>query len=161
MARTVIGISPWAVIKIIGMGTLAMANSRWKSRPLIPGNLMSRTRQLGTSGRLLRRNSCADSNSSTCSPTDPIRRLIARRTEGSSSTTKTIGFASVIKCLSTLRGHSKFEECTIGHCYGPQTPAVGFDNGAADRQTHPNALGLCRREWLEDVVDLPRINSWS
>src|SRR5207245_11224205 len=54
-------------------------------------SLMSNTRQLGASGHSLRRNSCAEPNSSTCNPTDSTRRCMARRTEGSSSTTNTTG----------------------------------------------------------------------
>src|SRR5436190_1362166 len=69
--------------------------SLWKLKlthyPLMPGSLISSTRELGASGRLLRRNSCAEANSSTCNPTDSTRRCMARRTEGSSSTTKTTG----------------------------------------------------------------------
>ena len=80
----------------MGISFLAWTSSRWKSSPLIPGNLMSRTRQLATSGRLLFINSVADPNSSTCKPTDSTRRLMARRTEGSSSTTKTMEAGSPI-----------------------------------------------------------------
>src|SRR6266849_5542952 len=121
---------------------------------------MSSTRQLGASGRSLRRNSCADPNNSTCNPTDPIRRLIARRTEGSSSMTKTMGSASAIKYFQSWVGTVN-SKSTVGLCYGPQTSTVGFDNGAADRQSHPDALGLGCKKWFEDTVGLPRINSWS
>src|ERR1700680_4396188 len=81
----------------MGISFLAWTSSRWKSSPLIPGNRMSRTRQqLATSGRLPFINSVADPNSSTCKPTDSTRCLMARRTEGSSSTTKTMEDGSVI-----------------------------------------------------------------
>src|ERR1700722_15405383 len=45
--------SPCPVIKMIGVRISASANSAWKSRPPIPGTLISRTRQLATSGRHL------------------------------------------------------------------------------------------------------------
>ena len=51
MARTVIGISPWPVMKTIGMSILALASSDWKSSPLNPGNRTSSTRQVGASGQ--------------------------------------------------------------------------------------------------------------
>src|ERR1700760_1496863 len=69
----------------------ALASSVWKSRPLNPGNLMSRTRQLATSGSLLCSISDAEPNTSTFNPTDSKRLLSALRTDASSSTTKTIG----------------------------------------------------------------------
>src|SRR5216683_2715549 len=50
-AREVMGTSPWAVMKIIGMNTPAFSSASWNSRPLTPGSRTSSTRQLGTSGR--------------------------------------------------------------------------------------------------------------
>src|SRR5580704_3986386 len=77
MALTVIGMSPWPVMKMIGTRISALANSVWKSRPLKPGSLTSSTRQHGTSASLLRRNSAAEANTSACNPTDWNRRRIA------------------------------------------------------------------------------------
>src|ERR1700731_1427078 len=63
----------------------------WKPGRFNPGNLMSRTRQLATSGSLLCSISDAEPNTSTFNPTDSKRLLSALRTDASSSTTKTIG----------------------------------------------------------------------
>src|SRR5207253_3785932 len=60
------GISPCPVIKIIGMRTPLCDSLCWRFRPLIPGNRTSRTRQLGTSGRLVPRNSAAGQNHFVC-----------------------------------------------------------------------------------------------
>src|SRR5213080_3573079 len=45
----------------------ALASSAWKSSPLTAGNRTSSTRQLATSGRLLRKKSAAEPNVSTLS----------------------------------------------------------------------------------------------
>src|SRR3977135_3414255 len=52
---------------------------------------MSSTRQLGTSGSLLRSNSDPEPKSADCRPTDRNRLASALRIEASSSTTKTMG----------------------------------------------------------------------
>src|SRR4029434_9480568 len=80
-------------MKIIGIWILALASSAWKSRPLTPGSLTSRTRQQAASGRFAAKNSAVDANASTRSPTDRIRLLTAPRNEASSSTRKTTGTA--------------------------------------------------------------------
>src|SRR5262245_9948005 len=80
-------------MKIIGIWILALASSTWKSRPLTPGNLTSRTRQQAASGRFAAKNSAVDANASTRRPTDRIRLLTAPRNEASSSTRKTTGTA--------------------------------------------------------------------
>jgi hypothetical protein len=53
MALTVIGISRWLVMKMIGIRIPASLSLRWTSSPLIPGSLMWRTTQQGASGILL------------------------------------------------------------------------------------------------------------
>ena len=68
--RTVIGISPCPVMNTMGMRTSALSSSVWKSRPLTPGSRTSSTRQLGTSGRSLCRNSCGEANASARNCTD-------------------------------------------------------------------------------------------
>src|SRR5882724_3344669 len=75
---------------MIGMRISASANSASKSRPLTPGSLISRTRQLATSGILICANSRAEPNNSTRKPTDRKRLLRVARTATSSSMTKTI-----------------------------------------------------------------------
>ena len=38
---------------------------------------------------------------------------------------------------------------------------MGFDNGSADRQSHPYSAGLCGVEGLENAIEMRRINAWS
>src|SRR3974377_786644 len=64
------------------------------SSPLTCGNLTSKIKQQGVSGRVDAKNSCAEVNASTWKPTERIRLLTAPRIDASSSTTKTIGFVS-------------------------------------------------------------------
>src|ERR1051326_3007351 len=91
IALTVMGTSPWPVIKMIGMSVLSEAISFCSSRPLSSGRETSSTRQLGASGRGRARNSSADAKVSGCHPTKRISASSDSRTEMSSSTTKTIG----------------------------------------------------------------------
>jgi hypothetical protein len=91
MARTDIGMSPCPVMNTIGIRMPAFTNSAWKSRPLDPGRRTSSTRQLGTSGRALCRNCCAEANTSARNCTDSKSLASARRMASSSSTTKTMG----------------------------------------------------------------------
>src|SRR3989442_1967834 len=91
IAWTVIGISPWPVMKIIGMSIRSGAISFCSSSPLSSGRETSSTRQLGASGRERARNSSADAKVSGCHPTKRVSASSDSRTEMSSSTTKTIG----------------------------------------------------------------------
>ena len=68
MAWTVMGTSPWPVMKMIGMSVRSAATRFCSSRPLRPGRVTSSTRQLGTRTRGRARNSCADANVSGCQP---------------------------------------------------------------------------------------------
>ena len=90
IACTVIGTSPWPVMKMIGM-SVRSASCFCSSRPLSPGSVTSSTRQHGTGGaragqKFLRRRERFGL---------PAGALISSsndsRTETSSSTTKTIG----------------------------------------------------------------------
>src|SRR6266702_187009 len=94
MACTVIGTSPWPVMKMIGMSIRSTATRFCKSRPLRPGRETSSTRQLGTKTRGRARNSCADANVSGCQPSKRISNSSDSRTETSSSTTNTMDVAS-------------------------------------------------------------------
>ena len=62
----------------------------------MPGMRMSSTRHPGRSSRPASRKSCADSNTSTGSPTDLSSSRSESRTAASSSTTNTVGFCSFI-----------------------------------------------------------------
>src|ERR1700732_4725161 len=141
----------------MGISFLAWTSSRWKSSPLIPGNRMSRTRQLAPSGRLLFINSIADPNSSTCKPTDSTRRLMARRTEGSSSTTKTMEVGSV----TDRHRQNKFEQRALGTRGERQVSAMRLYYGMANGEPHADAFRLGGEEWLEDAVCQARLNSRS
>ena len=94
MARTDIRISPCAEMKTIGRTIFDFANSCWNSSPLSPGSLTSRTRHPGASGRLKCRNSSAVLNVSTFNLIERKRLSNASLTEGSSSTTNTMGLSS-------------------------------------------------------------------
>src|ERR1700692_2725712 len=76
---------------MMGIRMPALANSRRKSRPLTPGSLTSRTRQLGASDRLRRRKSCAVPKPSERKPTDLSMPWMEARAESSVSTTNTVG----------------------------------------------------------------------
>ena len=98
MARTDVGISPWPVIKIIGILTPALASSCCKSRPLRPGNCTSSTRQPGAFGRSAAKNSCADENVCALNPAERMTFLRLSRVYLSSSTMNTNAFfSSMIK----------------------------------------------------------------
>ena len=51
MARTLIGMSPWPVMKMTGRAMPAFTSSSWNASPLLPGSRTSSTRQPGASGR--------------------------------------------------------------------------------------------------------------
>ena len=74
IARTVIGMSPCAVMKMIGSRLFAAASSRCSSRPLRPGILTSTTKQVGQSGSSALKKSGTDENCRVSSPTDRNNR---------------------------------------------------------------------------------------
>src|ERR1700733_402179 len=121
-------------MKMTGMGLPLAASSLWSSRPLILGNRTSRMMQLGASGRVVRRNSVADPIASTRRPTDSTRRLIARRTEASSSITNTWGEASAMRNLRS-DGQDELENRAILSWDDGQAAPMRFRDRAADRQT--------------------------
>src|SRR5215813_1416732 len=81
-------------MKMMGSGAWPLASSCCRSSPLQPGSWTSSTRQLGTSGRGLVKNSCAEANVWTFSPVERSRSLRLSRVDWSSSTTKTHGLSS-------------------------------------------------------------------
>src|SRR5262245_1216555 len=93
IARTVIGTSPYPVMKMIGISDRS-ASCCCRSRPLSPGSVTSSTRQHGTAARGRARNSRADANVSGCQPALSISSSSDSRTEMSSSTTKTMAVTS-------------------------------------------------------------------
>ena len=95
MARTVIGMSPYPVMKMIGMPSRSPAICACSSRPLRSGRLTSRMRQLGVWAGGRARKSCAEAKHSARQPSMPISASSDSRTETSSSTTNTIGVALV------------------------------------------------------------------
>src|ERR1700722_5379335 len=134
-------------MKMVGISSSALTDSRWRSSPLIPGNLISVTRQPAASGRSLLINAVADPKSSTCKPTDSTRRLMARRTDASSSTTKTTGAGSVIYCD---RESELEQSAPRGRQHG-QLPATRFYDRTADGKPHADAFRLRSKEWFEDA----------
>src|ERR1700751_480514 len=111
--------SPWPVIKIIGIPT--SANSRWSSRPLNPGRRTSSTRHAGASGRVNGKKSSAEAKIWARIPIDRNRRDNASRIEASSSTAKTIGssgFTLYLPFQSAVRSRRYYSI----HCW--QQPRV-------------------------------------
>src|ERR1700752_828696 len=94
--------SPWPVTKMIGMSRFAAASSSWRSRPLLSGNLMSSTRQVGQFGGSDSTNSEIDANSWTLMPSDRNSRPIDARRAGSSSITNTVEVSSDIAATPIL-----------------------------------------------------------
>src|SRR5882672_5343803 len=91
MARTLIGLVPCPVMKMIGIGASSASRTPTRSSPLASGSCTSRIRQVGSFVRRWPRNSAADANVSHRRPTDRMRLRNASRTDRSSSTTYTIG----------------------------------------------------------------------
>src|ERR1700722_5553592 len=136
---------------MIGRSTFASASSFWRSSPLNPGRRTSSTRQPDPSGRMDRKNSCAESKVWASSPTDRTSLLSDKQIAGSSSTTNTIGRLSLINFLGAGR-QRELESCTcisIGN--GPQFSAVSFNDGTADGQSHTHALRLGSEEGVENM----------
>src|ERR1700723_1675035 len=123
----------------------------------MPGSLTSSTRQLGASGRWLRRNSGAEPNPSTRSPTDSTSRLMARRIDGSSSTTKTTDATSVIKQPLLWGRQGKLKERSLGAGLCRQTASMRLYDRSGNRQSHSDALRFGGKEWFEDMLRLLRI----
>ena len=93
IARTLIGTSPYPVMKMIGI-PVRSASCCCSSRPFSPGSDTSSTRQQGTVARGRDRNSRGDANVSGFQPALLISSSNDSRTEMSSSTTKTMGETS-------------------------------------------------------------------
>src|SRR6202035_3662186 len=120
-AFTAIGTLPWPVMKMIGMSIRSTATRLCSSSPLTSGSERSRTRQLGVRTRGRARKSLAVANVSACQPAAQISDSRDARTEGSSSTTNTIGAAydwgadvdsstkALAKCIFYLPGQ-------LSHC---------------------------------------------
>src|SRR6266446_10630773 len=119
-------------MKMIGMSVRSTATRFCRSRPLRSGRPTSNTRQLGARTRGRDRNSCADANVSACQPAQPISNSSDSRTETSSSTTNTVGMASVIsggprfadpsvhpKCGIDRLKQSRLTERLEQACHGP------------------------------------------
>src|SRR5258708_469726 len=166
MARTDIGMSPWPVMKMMGMWMFACWSWAWKSRPLTPGRRMWSTRQLAPSGRLCCRNSAVEPNSSTCRSTERNRRLKATRAEGSTSTTNTTGRAWAARCGCGPRltsRPSRRTACPAGQgelesrpgavvAGSPYASSIRFDDRPADRQAHAHAVRPGREESVEQAA---------
>src|SRR3989454_11167038 len=100
-------------MKMIGMSVRSAATRFWRSRPLRSGRPTSSTRQLGARTRGRDRNSCADANVSACQPAQRISNSSDSRTEISSSTTNTVGMASVISGGPRFADPSVHSKCGI------------------------------------------------
>src|SRR6476646_2440833 len=79
-----------------------------------------------------------------------ITRSIARRTAGSSSTTKTMG-SVMIRFACGRQADEKRCPWTYTSL-GPQTAAVLFNDRSANRQSHAQTRRLGRVEWVEEPL---------
>src|SRR6202522_2607750 len=93
IARTEVGTSPLPVIKMMGMYALSPAIRFCRSKPVRPGSVTSKTRQVGLRRDGRERDSCADSKTSAFQPALRINDSNDSRTDSSSSTTNTVGEA--------------------------------------------------------------------
>src|ERR1700690_3094654 len=164
MAREVMGTSPCAVIKMMGIVIPARASDSWKSRPLAPGSRMSSTRQLGVAGRTALRKPSVEAKVCASNPTDSRRLLTASRTEASSSTTKIVGRGSdrgrSDMGLLRANGEGKLENSSATRTRtGPQPSLVRFNDRAADGKSHADAARLSGEEGLKDLFDGVRIDA--
>ena len=165
MARTLIGISPWPVMKMMGIGNARPRELLLQLEPIQTGQLdveheASRTwvaapviqelprRGVG-SGRITHRFK---------------RRTRLLRTESSSSTTYTVGVHSFM--LSTpMIPRRRRRECetkrrsTPGILLGPHASAVARDDGATDGKPHAQTTGFGASERLEKPVHVFRSNA--
>src|SRR6204780_3792843 len=153
MAFTVTGISPCAVMKMIGILIPDSISFCWTSNPPIPGRRTSNTRQLGTSGIALCRKTCAVENNSARKLTVFRMRCIARRMSSSSSTMNTTGEDKVVMFLHLVRQCESEGGTTTGIGSGPQATTVRFHNRTANCQTHTGALRFSGKERIEDAIN--------
>src|SRR5262249_34722020 len=111
IACTVIGTSPYPVMKMIGMSSRSTTRC-CTSSPLRSGSDTSRTRQLGAQTRGRARNAAAEAKGSTCQPAQRISPSSASRTETSSSTTNTMGVLydmgdALLACMALPLDHAR------------------------------------------------------
>src|SRR5262245_48642358 len=153
------GMSPWPVMKMIGRSISTAASSRCRSSPLRPGSRTSSTRQAGTSGRWLVRNSRADAKVATLRPTERRRLWSASRIAASSSITKTMACVLVM-LLPLIGGQGEVKGgAVVAIRYRPEPPAVRLDDGAADREPHAHPIRLGRVKGLEEPLPTLRVQS--
>src|ERR1700728_293403 len=108
----------------------------------MPGIRTSTTRHSGASSRVDPRNSAPPAKVCTSRSTERNRELSEFLTPGSSSTMYTIGRGFVMS-ERALQGERKKEHgAARGIGSGPQTSAMGFDDRAADGQSHAEAAGF-------------------
>src|SRR5262245_65338061 len=151
------GMSPWPVMKMIGRSISTAASSRCRSSPLRPGSRTSSTRQAGTSGRWLVRNSRADAKVVTLRPTERRRLWSASRIAASSSTTKTVSCVLVMPIPLVARQGELKGRAVVAVRYRPEPPAMRLDDRAADRQPHAHPVMLSRVKGLEEPLPTLRV----
>ena len=124
IALTVVGMSPFPVMKMMGTCTRSVASRSCSSRPFRSGSPTSSTRQLGARIRGQSKKACAEANVSGCHPAHFTRPSRDSLTDTSSSTINTMG---VVDGTGLCRGEVKGEgvECIISPSVknGPQTRA--------------------------------------
>src|SRR6266516_561111 len=138
---------------ITGTGCLSSRNRRNRSIPLSSGILTSVMMQPVRTVDATSRNATADSYVRTSIPADPSWKASAWRTASSSSMTWTMDLSDGIAEILPGRGPQREAKDRSPHGIGlhHDLAAVGFDNGAADRQTDTHAGALVGDKGLEQL----------
>src|SRR5262245_38337930 len=136
-----------------GTANLSSRNRRNRSIPLSSGILTSvMTQPVWTVGATSR-NATADSYVRTSIPADPSWKASASRTASSSSMTWTLDLSGGIAEILPARGPygEPKDRSAAGIGLHRDLPAVGLDNGAADRQADTHAVALVGDKGLEEL----------
>src|SRR5262245_38562402 len=153
IASTARGTSPCPVMTMTGTPNLSSRNRRNRSMPLTPGILTSVMTQPASTFGARSRNAAADSWVCTSRPTLRSRKASESRMASSSSITWTRalsdGIAEVLLCHGPQR-EAKDRSATRILLHG-DPPAVGFDDGAGDRQADAHAMALVGDKGLEEL----------
>src|SRR5580700_353925 len=154
-------ISPWPLMKTIGIRAPRAFSSSWSAGPLVCAMRTSSTRQPGCPALKLSRNSCAERNVAARRPTEVTSSAIESKTAVSSSTMNTVG--SDMSSVSSFRDRQRELEHASASLIGSQRQptAVRFNNVTGDRKPHPQSSTLGRIERIENMLGIVGRNSGS
>src|SRR6185437_13511530 len=148
IAAMAMGTVPCPVMKMVGICQPRALISCCRSRPVIPGILMSRTRQPPRCASYVFRKSPAEAKVSTRCSAARKRKVSPLRTASSSSMTKTV-LSKGGKGFFRDRQIEGETGAALARGDQAQMPALRLDDRAADRETHAHPVGFGRHERLE------------